>query len=633
MKTAGARVTQQIAPSLQKSGLVKGLAQVFRKKPFGSLDEIRIQGSLQNPGVRMQVPTAEGVVIDCYLLVPKVRPDEQSDSLALRASLIAEHLEKHEVLERPLSRTSEEELRRMTAPGACELEGSTVALYCLPNAGLYELGLAYESETVDLYRGCGVFCLFWNYRGYGHSQGSTSMQSMVEDGRQLAKLVRHGFKADSLVLHGRSLGGHVVKALAGQADLVVIDRSFTSISMIPRDMFGRKWVQVAYELFVDNYEVNVDCLLAKSCPKVLLADTKVRSADQDEIINYPNSLAVGVMAELLDPYLGLKRPMLRDAVASRAPWLRLLPGSRRVCNALYQARYYDWVARSLDCCFCLLPRPQATKLFNVLASMHCRAVQFYRHHHLQAGLRDPGLAQAAELTPSPEASLLESSTATSGTPGSPDEAQEFQEPNRDYYDLLAAIEKTQRGAKFSERLVNFLCALEGGGVLLEAVFEDEDVAANFKLFQSLLLGSLVWGAGSHRAMEDYRGHVSYLTRLEGSVVGSGQQACFGFFASQALALKPLLEDIRRNENDLAVAAASQVAGDLDFLAKSLTAFQQVLRRALTVFAKSRPDLAQTLDPANLSDLEGSEESEQLIGCLAESGFLHKREQISLVFVE
>jgi hypothetical protein len=268
-------VTNLIAPSLQKKGLLKSLAQIFEKKPFGSLDEVRIQGSLQNPGVRMQIPTTDRVVIDSYLLMPRVRQGEQDDSLSLRASLIAQFLEKHEVLERPLSSTSEEALRKLTARGACELEGSTVALYCLPNAGLYELGIAYESETVDLYRNSGVFCLFWNYRGYGHSQGSASMQSMVEDGSQLVKLVRHGFKAGSLILHGRSLGGHVVKALADQADLLVVDRSFTSISMIPRDMFGKKWIQVVYELFIDNYEVNVDRLLAHNGPKVLIADTKV----------------------------------------------------------------------------------------------------------------------------------------------------------------------------------------------------------------------------------------------------------------------------------------------------------------------------------------------------------------------
>lgn len=418
LKAAGARVTALIAPSLRRTGLLQGLVQLCRKQAFGTLDEIRLQGSLQHPGVRMQVPTTERAVLDCYLLVPRARRDEPEDSLALRASLIAEFLEKHEVLEQPLSRVSEAELRRRASRGACELQGSTVALFCLPNAGLYELGLAYESETVELYRGNGVFCLFWNYRGYGHSGGTASMQHMLEDGEQLLKLARHGFGAANLVLHGRSLGGHVVKALSAQADLLVVDRSFSSISTIPRDMFGRRWVQVAYELFVDNYGVNVDRLLASGCPKVLVADTKVRPADQDEIIGYTNSLAVGAMAELLEPYLGRKRLMLREPVASRAPWLGLLPGSQRLRNALYQARYYDWVSSSLDCAFSLLPRSQAVRLFNVLAHMFDRSLQFFRQTHLQPGPGDRPRGQDTEMAPSPEASLLEGSTVTSGRRGS-----------------------------------------------------------------------------------------------------------------------------------------------------------------------------------------------------------------------
>jgi hypothetical protein len=104
-------------------------------------------------------------------------------------------------------------------------------------------------------------------------------------------------------------------------------------------------------------------------------------------------------------------------------------------------------------------------------------------------------------------------------------------------------------------------------------------------------------------------------------------------------LKAVLDDIRRAENETVASAATQVrpahqlSSDLDFVSKSLTALEDVLRRALTVFSKDNPDLSQTFDPTHLSDVRGSSESELLIARLAESGFLEKREQISLVFVE
>lgn len=223
--------------------------------------------------------------------------------------------------------------------------------------------------------------------------------------------------------------------------------------------------------------------------------------------------------------------------------------------------------------------------------------------------------------------------------GHAEEAQEFQETPRDYFELLAAVEKAPQGVRFSERLVNFLCSLEAGGVLLEAVFEDEDVQTNFKLFKAMLLGSLVWGAGSHRDMQVFAGHASYLPRLDASIVHSAHQAALRRFQAQALELKALLDGIRRADHEQAAAAASQVrpgqqvAADLEFVAKCLGSLEEVLRRALTVFLKGDAELAQAFDPAHFSDLEGSGESEQLIGCLAESGFLQKRELVSLVFVE
>lgn len=170
-------------------------------------------------------------------------------------------------------------------------------------------------------------------------------------------------------------------------------------------------------------------------------------------------------------------------------------------------------------------------------------------------------------------------------------------------------------------------------MLLEAVFEDEDVQTNFKLFQTMLLGSLIWGAGSHRNMQDFAGHSSYLARLDASVVPSAHQAAFRRFQTQALDMKTLLDEIRRTDPEQAASAASQVAADLEFVAKCLGSLEEVLRRALTVFVKGDAELAEAFDPAHLSSLEGSGESEQLIACLAESGFLQKRELISLVFVE
>ena len=75
----------------------------------------------------------------------------------------------------------------------------------------------------------------------------------MEDGLNLAKLIKHGLGASKLYVYGRSLGGHVAKALAYESDFLIIDRSFSSISMVPRLVMGHACVQFVYDLLIENF--------------------------------------------------------------------------------------------------------------------------------------------------------------------------------------------------------------------------------------------------------------------------------------------------------------------------------------------------------------------------------------------
>lgn len=98
-----------------------------------------------------------------------------------------------------------------------------------PNAALYEL-MCYETRLVDLFLDQNVGVLLWNYRGYGRSEGTPKFGNMVKDARKLLKVVKERLNYQELCVYGRSLGGHVAKGLSFEADLVILDRTFSSIS-------------------------------------------------------------------------------------------------------------------------------------------------------------------------------------------------------------------------------------------------------------------------------------------------------------------------------------------------------------------------------------------------------------------
>ena len=268
-------IYQIIKEILAPKGFIESIKRVFRKKEFGTLSEVRLLGRFNCPGMRIKVPITKKVTLDTFLILPILKENEQEESFLMRSQLIEDYINETGVINEPLEKLSPSKLKRSVELNQSECEGKTFALFCLPNAGLYELGLCYESEAIQVYRKAGVYLLYWNYRGYGYSTGSVSMEKMIEDGENLKKLLKFGFKASKLIVHGRSIGGHVAKALSSDSEMVILDRSFSSISTIPRDMFGKRWVQFAFDLMVDNYQGNIERLLESSCSKVVISDPNV----------------------------------------------------------------------------------------------------------------------------------------------------------------------------------------------------------------------------------------------------------------------------------------------------------------------------------------------------------------------
>jgi fermentation-respiration switch protein FrsA (DUF1100 family) len=107
-------------------------------------------------------------------------------------------------------------------------------------------------QLLDPYRRMGLHVLLPEYRGYGRSAGAPSERAIVEDFIRFYDLVcaRADVDAGRVVLHGRSLGGGVVCALAQKRcpAALVLESTFTSVPDV-----ARKW-RVPKALIRDRFD-------------------------------------------------------------------------------------------------------------------------------------------------------------------------------------------------------------------------------------------------------------------------------------------------------------------------------------------------------------------------------------------
>ncbi len=116
-------------------------------------------------------------------------------------------------------------------------------LYCHGNGG----NVAYCSRDLALLqRRLRVSVLAFDYRGYGRSQGTPTVEGILRDARAARQILakRVGLGAADLVLMGRSLGGAVAVRLASEAAPrgLVLESTFSSL----RDVASEHYPGVAW---------------------------------------------------------------------------------------------------------------------------------------------------------------------------------------------------------------------------------------------------------------------------------------------------------------------------------------------------------------------------------------------------
>ena len=177
------------------------------------------------------------------------------------------------------------------APGQRQPRGTV--LFCHGNAGAIDLRLDY----VRLYRRLGMNLILWDYRGYGRSTGSPTEAGMYRDVAAIWQYAQDhwGVRAESTIVHGRSLGGGVASWLTDQDVFagLLLEATFTSAA----DLAQEKYPIFPARLMLRHHYATLPRLQRGDEPLLLL-----HSRD-DDVIPYAHAERNFVAARVADKQL------------------------------------------------------------------------------------------------------------------------------------------------------------------------------------------------------------------------------------------------------------------------------------------------------------------------------------------
>ena len=141
--------------------------------------------------------------------------------------------------------------------------------------------------------------LFWNYRGYGLSEGIPSYSKLRTDVLELFDEVKKNNNYQKYAVHGISIGGIPCCHLASNRkdiELMVCDRNFGRLDNITQSFYFGKYLFYLYKLLLFQSTDNVDNYLDSKSYKIILNDP------QDTIVLETCSLKTLIAQKLCENY-------------------------------------------------------------------------------------------------------------------------------------------------------------------------------------------------------------------------------------------------------------------------------------------------------------------------------------------
>lgn len=177
-----------------------------------------------------------------------------------------------------------ENLRLITSDGVTisawwipvENQDAPVILFAHGNGG----NISYRLPYIRIFHQMGLASLFFDYRGYGESEGQPSEQGTYLDGEAAWHYLTQtrNISANRIILYGESLGGGVATYLATkfQPAGLILGSTFTSVPDRAKELFPL----MPIDLIAQFHYNNLERLPQIQCPVLII------HSPQDEIIPF-----------------------------------------------------------------------------------------------------------------------------------------------------------------------------------------------------------------------------------------------------------------------------------------------------------------------------------------------------------
>ena len=151
-----------------------------------------------------------------------------------------------------------------------------LVIICGPNLTPFESFInSWDIESLYLCNDIDVF--FWNYRGYGFSEGSSNFNNVCEDILFIYDYIVQNYRYNKIAVHGLSIGGIPSCYLASKrnVNLIIADRTFGTAQEFIESFISKSLNKIIYYLakilFIPLIN-NTKNFIGAECKKIILSD-------------------------------------------------------------------------------------------------------------------------------------------------------------------------------------------------------------------------------------------------------------------------------------------------------------------------------------------------------------------------
>ena len=174
------------------------------------------------------------------------------------------------------------------------IQTKNLIIVCGPNLIPYDnLISSWDIDTI--YTNNNIDLLFWNYRGYGFSEGSADFDNICYDIISIYDYIIANYKYNKIGVYGFSIGGIAACHLANNRNinLLIADRTFGSSLEILEHFYLNKYIAYLGKILFITYVDNTTNYLSAKCNKIMLNDV------QDQIIFDSVSLKTSIAKHII----------------------------------------------------------------------------------------------------------------------------------------------------------------------------------------------------------------------------------------------------------------------------------------------------------------------------------------------